>query len=1043
MANIDFKAFIDEVKDKNPIEDVIEETNDCRLNRRAGREITGIEHQSLTVNLERGVYTWFSHNKEGGDVFTWMINRNPGWDFIRALEYLAQRAGMEMPQYTPENSQTAVAAHRKADAWGIAVQLMAKWLREDGEAWAYATAGPTPGGKPRYFSEQTIKDAGLGFTGRGPAAKEEMAEGMAGHDLDSPEVVAICGFKGDVSRWAHKWGIEPNANWFGKDGQPGFISGLLGAKRLVFPHFKRGRVIGFSSRNILGSEIDRDGKERKAYEMPRALVGAKRLYYNFMYSQGCKEVVIVEGPGDAVALAQLKVPAVAMLGLPGEKISEENAQELAGLRKFKEGGEEHARTIYIGIDADDPAHKALLGKDEDWPMVNLVGPMGRVVRWQADRGCKTFTILCPGLNDEKPTEKVFKVKDANDYLAGLTQRALAAEKDAPAAATPPDEGGAGGAPQVPVGKQYEEEEPEAEEDPSSQTPVQRVRSQVLDCAEPLVMAIATWAGKKKGVSRDQSQRFALGVIARLNDIERDQYRVELSKALGIQVREMDKLLKTLAAAAEKAKTIGEPVYTFGGYIDGWLVEYLYDGEKDQSSLAWRDPDGQIGSGDSIDIEGRHLVPYPATQTMATNGVLFPSAVGEKKSIGEMVAYCELFLKSIYLLPSQKMGRLISYWILSTWVYDCFETVLYLRAIGGAGSGKSEMMKRIGLLCYRTMTASGAASTSSLFRATERYKGVVFIDEADLAASDTDVDMIKFYNSGAMKNNPIWRTIEVVGPDGERSFEERSFQSFCPKLIAMRKEFKDDAVASRSLTMKLMSRGMNELREHNIPLSINNAIRLQAQALRNLLLRWRLETWQREIDVTYEYYDMTVSARLNQVAGPLLAIAVGDLEQQEDIRRTLREYYAETILSQSMSLEARVLEAIWKILQYPDLRKEMVLVDAEGEETIKVGNITKIANQVIDEMNEESDTDDDDKKKKRGMKGQTVGSIIRNDFQMRISDRKRTGFWMYADRGRLQDLSVKYGIDPADFGPQENEKKVEKAPEKADVPEPKPVQEKLV
>ena len=1015
---IDFKAFIEEVKDKNPIADVIEETNDCRLNRRPGREITGIDHPSLAVNVERGVYTWFSHNKEGGDVFSWLINRNPGWDFMRALEYLAQRAGMEVPQYTPENSQAAKAARSKEDAWGIAVQIMAKWLHEDPEAWAYATAGPTPGGKPRYFSEQTIKDAGLGFTGRGQAAKEEMAEALAmvGHDLESPEVVAICGFKGDVSRWAHKWDIEPNANWFGKDGQPGYISGLLGAKRLVFPHFKRGRVTGFSSRNILGSEIDRDGKERKAYEMPRALVGPKRLYYNYMFSQGCHELVIVEGPGDAVALAQLKVAAVAMLGLPGEKITEENAQELAGLRKYKQSGAEYERTIYLGTDADDPAHKALLGKDEDWPMVNLVGPMGRVVRWQADRGCRTFTILCPGIGDEKPTEKTFKVKDANDYLAGLVQRAMATEKDAPAAATPPDEGGAGGDADGLGGKQYEEEEPAAEEDPNRKAPAERLQSEVLDCAEPLVMAIAGWAGKKKGVSRDKSQRFALSVIARLNDVEMSQYRTELCKALGTTVREMTNLLKTIAANEQKEKLQGEPVYTWGGYIDEWLVEYLYDVGTDQAWLAWRDPDGVIGSGESIDINGRRYLPYPPTHTMAISGITFPSAVGDKKTIAELTGYIELFLNRIYIMPSPRMSRLIAYWILGTWLYDCFRTVIYLRAMGGAGAGKSEFINRVGLLCYRTMSASGAASVSSLFRAVERYKGTVKIDEADLADSDTAAEMIKFYNSGAMANNPIFRTVEVIGPNGERDFEERSFQTYCPKLIAMRKDFKDDAVGIRSLTIKLTSRTQTELSEKHIPLQIEDEHRAQAQLICNMLMRWRMETWQKGITIPQEFYDLTISPRLNQVAGPMLAIAKDDPQQQEDIRETLREYYADDILTMSMSLGARVLEAMWKIWNYPDLHATMK-IDPEGKEMMKVGKIGEILNNLIDEMNGDSANDDEEKKNRRAVKPKKVGDILREELQMQMCQHRFTeGYYVYWDLPRMHGLSIKYGVKPEQFGP---------------------------
>ena len=46
------------------------------------------------------------------------------------------------------------------------------------------------------------------------------------------------------------------------------------------------------------------------------------------------------------------------------------------------------------------------------------------------------------------------------------------------------------------------------------------------------------------------------------------------------------------------------------------------------------------------------------------------------------------------------------------------------------------MYRIGLLCYRALSANGADSTSTLFRMVQRYKATVLIDELDMKQSDT-------------------------------------------------------------------------------------------------------------------------------------------------------------------------------------------------------------------------------------------------------------------------------------------------------------------
>jgi hypothetical protein len=283
-------------------------------------------------------------------------------------------------------------------------------------------------------------------------------------------------------------------------------------------------------------------------------------------------------------------------------------------------------------------------------------------------------------------------------------------------------------------------------------------------------------------------------------------------------------------------------------------------------------------------------------------------------------------------------------------------------------------------------------------------------------------MVKFLNLGAMKNNPIWRTVEVTGPNGNKDFEEKAFQTFCPKLISMRKDFRDDAVGSRCLSFKLQPREQIELKRAGITNEINSSMRAQALAIRNLLLQWRLRTWQPEIEIDPEFYEMAISARLNQVAGPLLALAKEDPEQQEEIRRNLREYYQETILERSMTIVARIIEAFWKIWKFPDLHKTMTKIDANGDTWIKVGDLTRIANELINEMNGVKEEEEDDGGKKRKKKDfeltpQGTGHKLRNDMQLQMSKRQRDGYWVRFDEARLEGLSMRYGINPAELGPQ--------------------------
>lgn len=937
--------IVELVKQRNPIEDVIEGDGYPLPKRGRYRKCTTAGTGGLVVDTQGQCYFWNSRS-ENGDVIAW-VQRHRRVDFKQAVELLAERAALPAPNWGHGDHAARLAARIREEALDVAQRVFIRWLHKSDEAKAYvAERGwsiwlEEDEDEPGIRRPGTVVKAMVGYSGEG--TEEERAEmrrelAAAGVDLDSPAAISILGFRGDVVSWSKRHDVQARDEWI----LGGYIPGMVGRKRLVYAHARTGRVVYLSGRSIA---------DKIHFNLPEPLVGGKQLFFNQQYASGADNVVVVEGQADAITLGQWGIDAVALAGVaPGE--------ELAELLK-------RHKVLYVGLDVDEA------GLKNAWKVADKLGPLARLVCWRSVEHAKW----------RDGNGELREVKDANDLLRSMNQ---------------------GG-----------------ENDQAQRAFIRGLMEQ----APTYVEQICEWAGMQEGARRDEAIPQALRVAIRLDEMKLELYRVKLAKALHVGKVEFNNLLKRYAAVEEKSRSVGEPTYTWGGSFDGWLVEYLYDIEHDRAMLAWRDPEGRIGSGDSVGIEGRLLVPYPQNETLRGGAIAFPSALGEKKSIRELVAYVELYLKSIYLLSSDKMARLISYWVLSTWLYDSFETVIYLRAMGGAGSGKSELVKRIGLVCYRTMTANGAGSTSSLFRAVERYKGVTLLDEADLQQSDTEADMIKFYNLGAMRGNPIWRTVEVTGPNGEKDWEERAFQTFCPKLIAMRKDFRDDAVGTRSLTLKLVPREMTELKAAGIPLTINQSIRARAQALRNLLLRWRLETWQPEIEVDPEFYDLTISPRLNQVAGPLLAIARDDPEQQEDIRQTLREYYAETIITQSMTMQARVIEAMWKIWNYPDLHKEMVRVEAEGSEIIKIGDVTRITNDIINEMNDEEDEGGDDgdaKKPGREVKSQRIGRIIRNELQLQVTTRRRDGFWVYWNGPRMEGLSTKFGINPADFGPKEGE-----------------------
>lgn len=358
----DFESLVERVKAATKLEDVIEQSGgDYKLKRRHGSSMRGENHDSLVVRVDEQYYVWNSKG-EKGDVFTWLEERNH-WDFWTCLVWLAERGKIEMPKkFSSAGSQTQRATARlREDVFGIAAKAFAELLWKDDEALAYC--------RGRGWTDETIREAGLGFTGRDPAAAGKMIRdelGLYQIEFDSKEAVAVIGYRGDVKGWGRNHEVEVQDNWI----DWGMIPGMVGKKRLVYAHWSGGRARYLSGRHILGDEITSEGREWKSYNLPVNLAGKRHVFENHLYGRKSEEVTVVEGQADAVTLGQWGIAAVALAGTAWE----DHEEYLKNLR-------ERHRRIFIGLDADEAGEKALMGRDEDWPLAKMLGPMTRVVRW--------------------------------------------------------------------------------------------------------------------------------------------------------------------------------------------------------------------------------------------------------------------------------------------------------------------------------------------------------------------------------------------------------------------------------------------------------------------------------------------------------------------------------------------------------------------------------------------------------------------------------------------------------------------------------------
>lgn len=582
---------------------------------------------------------------------------------------------------------------------------------------------------------------------------------------------------------------------------------------------------------------------------------------------------------------------------------------------------------------------------------------------------------------------------------------------------------------------------------------------MINMGKPLIEQLAEDAGELRGDRDDiwspeyeDAVDKVVEMASKLDEKTLGKWRSKLARKMGLTLRDFNNALTGQKKSEKgKGKRDEDVVYTFAGeQIGDHLVEYCYNPDDSQATFAVRKlPDGEAQMMEELVVDGVKYKPVPpfTDRIVTSKTVLFPAKLAkEKKTTRELAFIVEQFLKKYYLFDDMKIPRIIAYYILQTWLYDNFRTISYLRAQGDAGSGKSELMKRVGLLCYRLVKNNGAGTMASFFRMTETFKGTVYFDEMDLKdGGGADNEIVKFINLGAMDGNPIIRLEEGIRPDGSKVYQPTPFRSFCPKLFAMRKDFQDDAVGSRSISFRLMGKEAEELLAYGVPFEITDQMEADARAMRNLLLTWRMYEWRPgKRELTNDLVDPLVSSRINQVTMPLKSLATDtdgntDKEFLKEITQLLREIHSEQVQERSMTKVARVVEAIWKIYVYPDLRQKCLHVKDDGSIQIKIGDVTLITNDIMDDMN--SDTElvsshqvegdgQQSGKRRKAIESKTIGNIVRNDLGLHMLDRTNKGFFFQWDDLKMLVMGRKYGVLP-------DEEKINAA---RDALQQKPIQE---
>ena len=274
-------------------------------------------------------------------------------------------------------------------------------------------------------------------------------------------------------------------------------------------------------------------------------------------------------------------------------------------------------------------------------------------------------------------------------------------------------------------------------------------------------------------------------------------------------------------------------------------------------------------------------------------------------------------------------RTFAVWnIKRSWVYERFHTLNYLRALGDTGAGKTRFLDSLGLLHYKPIQTSGAATAAPIFRVIDKWKGTLIMDEADLNKSDETELIIKIINMGFEKGKFVLR----CNPNDPADIN--CFDPFCPKVLATRKPFEDKATESRCMTQVMTGTSRKD-----IPSNINDAFNKERSILTNKLLLWRFRNYHSINPEIETDLGIDLDPRVSQIVSSYISLFSSNDEQLELFKEYILKHQEEIIEERKVSFDGQIVETIFNIIEEEGGRDNIKSIYITNKDIIEKAGLT--------------------------------------------------------------------------------------------------------
>jgi hypothetical protein len=538
----------------------------------------------------------------------------------------------------------------------------------------------------------------------------------------------------------------------------------------------------------------------------------------------------------------------------------------------------------------------------------------------------------------------------------------------------------------------------------------------LKAARPYILLWAEEIGEIQNLSEKNEalNDFFKNGVAELSEEDRAGYKDALLAALKIRSTQWADRLKALNGKKkknEKDEDDSEPIYTTGGWLFDHFIGLEYDAELDQTFMAVRFPDGHVEDRvERLMIGNRKYLPLPANNIIRKRVILLPSAMTDLKPEDELLFAIRAHNARYFDFGSDEtFEQLCMIYPFFTFLARQFRTVPYLRALGDYGTGKSRLLKTVGPICFQPIMTNAGSSASSLFRILDLFTGsTLVLDEADFNNSDEASMIAKILNGGNEKGQAILRSEK----DALGNFDAAAFDVFGPKIIGMRKDFQDQATASRCLTKEMLP-----IQPHpRIPLDLPpiEAYERECLGIRNALFTYMMHNMQRDCQVDLNSVDRGVDPRTAQVAVSLLTVMKSE-RGRELVQNYLRAVTEERKAERYGTFTARVLEGLVMAWAWGPVSDR-----PEDADRIYLKDIALATNMIVDEQNRrmgETADEPDEKDEKKKTKSRKITDIFKKYLNIKtfratdgLNEYKGTSYVnMSIEIERVKGLCERWGV----------------------------------